>query len=138
MDTASPVGYNIASEVQQLISSLMVLGAFVGSLGAGPTAVKMGRKQCLWIACLLCSAGNGIMLGTTTLAGLYTGRILIGLANGFFITFSQLYIQVSQRECRTLRSLATINRALKGSESTKEKAAFDYLLGMRPCQISRS
>ena len=37
------------------------------------------------------------MLGTTQLAGLYVGRLLIGLANGFFMTFSQLYIQVNER-----------------------------------------
>ena len=35
VDPASPVGYNISTEVQQLISSLMTLGAFVGSLAAG-------------------------------------------------------------------------------------------------------
>jgi hypothetical protein len=35
------------------------------------------------------------MMGTTHLAGLYVGRLFIGFANGFFMTFSQLYLQVS-------------------------------------------
>jgi hypothetical protein len=35
VDPATPVGYNISPGVQQLITSLMTLGAFVGSLAAG-------------------------------------------------------------------------------------------------------
>jgi len=34
------------------------------------------------------------MMATTNLAGIYAGRFLIGIANGWFMTFSQLYIQV--------------------------------------------
>ena len=60
----------------------------------GPMAIKLGRRQCLWIACLLCAASNSIMIGTTSLGGLYAGRLLIGIANGFLMTFSQLYLQV--------------------------------------------
>ena len=33
------------------------------------------------------------MMGTTKLAGLYVGRAGIGIANGFLMTFSQLYLQ---------------------------------------------
>jgi MFS transporter, SP family, sugar:H+ symporter len=33
------------------------------------------------------------MMGTTNLGGLYVGRLLIGVSNGFFMTFGQLYIQ---------------------------------------------
>ena len=33
------------------------------------------------------------MMGTTNLSGLYAGRFLIGVANGFYMTFGQLYIQ---------------------------------------------
>ena len=35
VDPATPVGYNISPGVQQLIASLMTLGAFIGSLAAG-------------------------------------------------------------------------------------------------------
>jgi MFS transporter, SP family, sugar:H+ symporter len=47
------------------------------------------------MACLLCAVSDAIMMGTTHLAGLYVGRLFIGFANGFFMTFSQLYLQVS-------------------------------------------
>lgn len=60
----------------------------------GFMAIKLGRRGCLWVACTLCIASNTIMLATTTIAGLYAGRLLIGFANGYFMTFSQLYLQV--------------------------------------------
>lgn len=34
------------------------------------------------------------MMTTDSIAGLYAGRLVIGLGNGFLMTFSQLYIQV--------------------------------------------
>ncbi|KAK3315760.1 general substrate transporter [Apodospora peruviana] len=88
-----PTGWNISTERQQLISSLMTLGAFLSSSTAGPVAAVMGRKMTIWLASLLCIVSNVIMMATTNIAGLYVGRLLIGLANGMFMTFSQLYIQ---------------------------------------------
>ncbi|CAI6332850.1 unnamed protein product [Periconia digitata] len=94
-DPTTPIGYNISPGRQQLISSLMTLGAFVSSSSAGVFAAYLGRRQCLWLASLLCIVSNVIMMTTTNLAGLYAGRLLIGLANGWYMTFSQLYIQES-------------------------------------------
>lgn len=73
----------------------MTLGAFISSGTAGFVAAKLGRKICLWLACLLCVVSNVIMMATTDIGALYAGRFLIGLANGYFMTFSQLYIQES-------------------------------------------
>ncbi|KAF2015334.1 monosaccharide transporter-like protein [Aaosphaeria arxii CBS 175.79] len=90
-----PGGWNIQTERQQLISSLMTLGAFISAGFAGVAANKLGRKACLWIACLVCTVANIIMMTTTHIGALYVGRLVIGLANGYFMTFSQLYIQES-------------------------------------------
>ncbi|RYP78557.1 hypothetical protein DL771_000510 [Monosporascus sp. 5C6A] len=49
-DPTVPVGYNISSERQQLISSLMVLGSFISSSSAGVSASYIGRKPSLWLA----------------------------------------------------------------------------------------
>jgi predicted MFS family arabinose efflux permease len=73
----------------------MTLGAFISSGAAGFAATKLGRRHCLWLACLLCCVSNVIMMATTSIGALYAGRLLIGLANGYFMTFSQLYIQES-------------------------------------------
>ena len=78
----SPVGWNISPEVQQLMGSLMTLGAVVASGLAGPLSSKLGRKTCLWIACGLCAISDVLMMATKSLGGLYAGRLLIGLANG--------------------------------------------------------
>ena len=91
----TPLGWNLTTDRQQLLSSLMTLGAFVSSGGAGFMAIKLGRKQCLWIGCVLCFISNIIMMTTEDIHTLYGGRFLNGLANGFFMTFSQLYIQES-------------------------------------------
>jgi SP family sugar:H+ symporter-like MFS transporter len=93
-DPSLPVGYNISTERQQLISSLMMLGAFLSSSCAGVIATKLGRKHCLWMASTLCCVSNIVMITTKNIAGLYMGRLMIGIANGWFMTFSQLYIQV--------------------------------------------
>lgn len=90
-----PSGWNIDTMRQQLISSLMTLGAFISSGTAGFVAAKFGRRHCLWAACLLCCVSNIIMMTTESIGALYAGRFLIGLANGYFMTFSQLYIQES-------------------------------------------
>ncbi|KAK0384884.1 hypothetical protein NLU13_7362 [Sarocladium strictum] len=87
------IGWNISPTRQQLIASLMTLGAFISSSLAGVVAAKLGRKMCLWLACLGCCVANVIMMTTTHIAALYVGRLLIGLANGYFMAFSQLYIQ---------------------------------------------
>jgi predicted MFS family arabinose efflux permease len=61
---------------------------------AGPIAGIMSRKTTVWTASVLCIVSNVIMMATTNIEGLYAGRLLLGLANGLFMTFSQLYIQV--------------------------------------------
>ncbi|CAN9263139.1 unnamed protein product [Alternaria alternata] len=94
-DPTVPTGYNISTERQQLISSLMTLGAFLSSSFAGVFATRLGRRQCLWMASVLCCVANIVMMTTTSMGGLYAGRLLIGIANGWYMTFSQLYIQES-------------------------------------------
>ncbi|KAI1206086.1 putative maltose permease [Annulohypoxylon truncatum] len=46
-DPSTPLGYNIQADRQQLIASLMVLGAFVSSSSTGFTAKYIGRKMSL-------------------------------------------------------------------------------------------
>ncbi|KAI1370121.1 putative maltose permease [Hypoxylon crocopeplum] len=94
-DPSTPLGYNLPSDRQQLIASLMVLGAFVSSSSAGFTAKYIGRKLSLWIACVGVFVSTALMQATTVIGGLYAGRLILGLANGLLMTHSQLYIQES-------------------------------------------
>ncbi|KAG9778538.1 hypothetical protein HRR83_002746 [Exophiala dermatitidis] len=95
----SPIGYNISHTRQQLISSLMILGAFLSSACGGPIAKLIGRKMSIWTAIVLCVVANVIMMVTTSIGALYFARLLLGLANGLFLTFAQLYLQ----ECAPAR-----------------------------------
>lgn len=72
----------------------MILGAFITSALVGPIAQFLGRRGAIWCACVGCIVANVIMMTTTSIGGLYAGRLLIGFANGLFMTFSQLYLQV--------------------------------------------
>ncbi|KAJ2997904.1 hypothetical protein NUW58_g508 [Xylaria curta] len=89
----TPLGWNINAERQQLISSLMILGAFISSSTAGFTAKYFGRKMSLWIACVGVFISTAVMQATTEIGGLYAGRLIIGLSNGLLMTHAQLYIQ---------------------------------------------
>ncbi|RYP29729.1 hypothetical protein DL767_006604 [Monosporascus sp. MG133] len=94
-DPGSVIGWNISPVRQQLITSLMVLGAFMSSGTAGFAAIKLGRKTCLYLAIVGCFVSNIIMMTTTDINALYVGRLLNGLANGYFMVFSQLWLQES-------------------------------------------
>lgn len=67
--------------VQQLISSLMTIGTFVGSLMVGPFSSKLGRRWGLWAASLINMIATAIMLGTSHLGALYFARLILGERN---------------------------------------------------------
>ncbi|KAJ5380981.1 uncharacterized protein N7496_003409 [Penicillium cataractarum] len=90
-DPTSDTGYAIDSTVQQLITSLLTLGSFVSSLVAGVFSTYLGRKYALWLACIVNAIACGIQIGTSTAGVLYLGRLLLGFANGFLVTFSNIY-----------------------------------------------
>jgi len=92
-DPASPLGYNLTTVTQQLISSLMTVGAIVGSVLCGPLGVYISRRQGLWLATITCFVSNAIMMGTSNIKAVYFARLLIGIANGFFQVFAQLFLQ---------------------------------------------
>jgi MFS family permease len=76
---------------QQLIGSLLTLGAFLSSVFAGAFAHFFGRKPALWLACLLTALGAAIQIGTTDWGVVYLGRLVLGIGNGFLVTFSNIY-----------------------------------------------
>ncbi|KAI1395107.1 general substrate transporter [Hypoxylon fuscum] len=78
--------------VQQLISSLMTIGTFVGSLLVGPFSSRFGRRHGLWTASILNYIATSIMIGTTNLSALYFARFVLGISVGWFLTFAQVYI----------------------------------------------
>ncbi|PGH01220.1 hypothetical protein AJ79_07991 [Helicocarpus griseus UAMH5409] len=90
-DSSRDIGWNIGTKPQQLISSFLNVGTIIGVLLTGPFARFFGRRPAIWLASLVSGVAAGIQVGTTSLAGLYAGRILMGASNGFFITFANTY-----------------------------------------------
>ena len=54
----------------------------------------IGRRGALWIASVLCCVSNAIMMASTDINALYVGRLVLGISNGMYMTFPQLYLQV--------------------------------------------
>jgi MFS transporter, SP family, sugar:H+ symporter len=79
-DPSSAVGWNLTVLVQQLISSLMTLGAFVGSLCAGPVSGYLNRRWSLFVGTVLCIISLIVMITTTRIGALYFARLFLGIA----------------------------------------------------------
>ncbi|KKY20280.1 putative general substrate transporter [Diplodia seriata] len=90
-DPSSAGGYAIDGTFQQLITSLLTLGSFISSLTAGVFAHFYGRKTALWTACVLNAVACIIQIATENKGAVYVGRLILGFANGFLVTFSNIY-----------------------------------------------
>lgn len=90
-DKKMKTGWNIATTPQQLIASFLNVGTIIGLLLTPIFAKRFGRRPGVWVACVVSFVASALQLGTTNLAGLYAGRIFIGVSNGFFITFANSY-----------------------------------------------
>ncbi|OJD31699.1 general substrate transporter [Diplodia corticola] len=90
-DPSSAGGYAIDGTFQQLITSLLTLGSFLSSLTAGVFAHFYGRKTALWTACMLNVVACIIQIAAEDQGAVYVGRLILGFANGFLVTFSNIY-----------------------------------------------
>lgn len=90
-DKDAPTGWNISTVPQQLISSFLNVGTIIGVILTAVWGKYYGRRPAIWLASLISFIAAGLQVGTTNLVGLYFGRILIGISNGFYITFANVY-----------------------------------------------
>ena len=79
-DPSSPAGFNLTVTAQQLISSLMTLGAFIAALSAGQMGWYINRRWSIFVGSVTCVASLLIMIFTTNFGALYFGRLLLGVA----------------------------------------------------------
>lgn len=71
----------------------MVMGSAIGCLSVGMLSAFLGRRSCLALGCVLIIVACVVQATTTHLGGLYVGRLLTGLGNGFLQSFSMIYVQ---------------------------------------------
>ena len=88
----SGTGWSIRTQTQQLMTSFISVGTIVGVFVTAPFARHFGRRPGIWVASVINFVSTGVQEGTTSLGGLYAGRLLIGLANGYFIAFANVYV----------------------------------------------
>ncbi|EXJ54837.1 uncharacterized protein A1O5_12903 [Cladophialophora psammophila CBS 110553] len=92
-DPNLPGGLGIHTTVQQLIMSLVSLGMLVSTLVFGAISGRIGRKGGIWLGCALMMVSITVQITTTSLGGLYAGRLILGFANGLLLMGPQLYMQ---------------------------------------------
>jgi len=104
-DASQPSGFGIDPVAQQLITSFLNVGTIVGVLFMGPFGRRFGRRAGIWAGSVICFAGCAVQIGAYTIAQICVGRGLVGVANAFFITFSNSFIaESSPAHLRTVLS----------------------------------
>ncbi|KAK3359507.1 general substrate transporter [Lasiosphaeria hispida] len=92
VDPTNPIGLNISTDVQRLIQSLMNVGGFLSAVVMYTMGGRLSRRVGLWLGCLLAFVSISVMISVTSLGGLYAGRLLLGMSNGFFVPYSATYM----------------------------------------------
>jgi SP family sugar:H+ symporter-like MFS transporter len=70
----------------------MNLGGLISCIFIFGFGSMMGRRLGLWIASALSIISLSIQIGSHTTAALYVGRLLLGMSNGFYSTYSGTYM----------------------------------------------
>jgi MFS family permease len=86
------IGYNIRTTPHTLIQSLMQVGGLLASIFIFTLGSGISRRLGLWIASAFSLVAVSVQIGTTSFAGLYLGRLLLGVSNGFYLTYSVTYM----------------------------------------------
>jgi sugar porter (SP) family MFS transporter len=82
----------LSSFQEELVTSLLLVGAVVGALGAGRVADRIGRKKVVLITAAIFVVGVLLAAFTPSYAVLIIARIIIGLAVGSASMVVPLYI----------------------------------------------
>ena len=94
-DPTNPIGLNISTSVQRLIQSLMNVGGFLSAIFIYAAHTRLSRRWGLWIGCFFGFLSISLMIGLTNLGGLYAGRLLLGMSNGFLVPYCVTYMTES-------------------------------------------
>eukprot|EP01065_Artemidia_motanka_P027928 TRINITY_DN33121_c0_g1_i1.p1 TRINITY_DN33121_c0_g1~~TRINITY_DN33121_c0_g1_i1.p1 ORF type:complete len:534 (+),score=105.63 TRINITY_DN33121_c0_g1_i1:89-1690(+) len=88
-------GFDLSSVDQELVVSMTIAGAAVGSLMSSPLNDNLGRRPVNILASVIFTAACVVMGVAPNLAVLVVGRTLVGVAVGFAATTVPMYIAES-------------------------------------------
>ena len=90
-DPKAKIGWSIATQPQQLIASCLNIGTILGLVFTTLWSRYLGRRPAIWAGSAILAVAIAIQLGTTSLAALCIGRVILGIGNGFYFTFCNIY-----------------------------------------------
>lgn len=146
-------GVPLTIKQREYVSSATSLGALVASLFAGVLADLIGRKYAVMFCDMLFVAGAALQYTTTDVAGMVTGRLIMGLGVGVGSLCAPLYIsELSPSKFRgrlvTVNCLAitggqlaayTVGAFFSGGSSDSDGGGHGWrnivLLSLAPCLV---
>ncbi|KAB8223459.1 general substrate transporter [Aspergillus novoparasiticus] len=106
----------LTSNEKELITSLCSGGAFFGSILAGLTADKLGRKAAIYFGCALFTIGAVLQGAAYTIAQMAVGRVIVGFGVGSAAMVVPLYIaEVAPAKARG-RLIGLNNMSITGGQ----------------------
>lgn len=76
---ALTIEFGLSTYEQELVTSLMLLGAVIGACFGGIVCDSIGRKQTVYMVCLIFLIGSVIKTLAQNIITLYVGRVIIGI-----------------------------------------------------------
>ncbi|KAF7596492.1 myo-inositol transporter [Aspergillus hancockii] len=106
----------LTNNEKELITSLCSGGAFFGSIMAGSTADKFGRKAAIYFGCALFTIGAVLQGAASTIAQMAVGRVIVGFGVGSAAMVVPLYIaEVAPAKARG-RLIGLNNMSITGGQ----------------------
>ncbi|KAK0529027.1 Plasma membrane low glucose sensor [Tilletia horrida] len=84
-------GYDLSTGKQSLVTSILSLGTFAGSLIGAPISDAVGRRPGIWIALVIFSIGVAMQTASTAVPLFAGGRVVAGLGVGIVSTIVPMY-----------------------------------------------
>ncbi|CAI1956783.1 MULTISPECIES: sugar porter family MFS transporter [Serratia] len=84
--------FSLSSQQQEIVVSIMMLGAALGALGSGPMSSRLGRKKSLLLSAVLFVVGSVGCAIALNLEVLVISRFILGLAVGVASFTAPLYL----------------------------------------------
>lgn len=73
---------NGSDSLQGLVVAIYEIGCFAGSLFCLFAGERLGRKNCIWLGCLILSMGAVLQTAAYGIPQMIVGRIVAGVGNG--------------------------------------------------------
>jgi MFS transporter, SP family, galactose:H+ symporter len=84
--------FALSRNLQEFTISIVLIGAIIGSAGAGTLADRIGRRLTLLVAGVVFGVGAVISAFAPAIGVLLAGRLIVGIAIGFSSVVAPLYI----------------------------------------------